>query len=307
MTIAEILNVISCGVSGTLGTGSRGCKAAMERISSIWLLAAGTVLDSARTLDIEYVQELQAEGKLIVLKGVQNWGDNTPDDVVEELEGGTKLFVRGGKYEFEASFINGLFFHSALHSLNSQSAYDAIFVDVSGNILGTKSLTGGLKGFTLGMVRAKKLQWGSDTAAQREGLMMQLTERVEVDSDWYFIERGNLNFTPTSIDGVNEVELDLSVPSAGTSITVTAKMKVGGKPFTGIDYNDFLATKNGTTSNPTAGDDSVTTGTYVLTVPSLALNDVVTIRLYDNSENRAVITSDSALWKSNTDSETTIP
>ena len=207
--LGDILNVISCGADAVLGTGSRGCKAALERVSAIWLMPTGTVFDSARTL----VQELQAEGKLIVLKGVQNWTDNTPDDVTEDLEGGTKLFVRGGKYEFEAAFINGMFFNSALNSLNSQSTYDALFVDVSGNVLGTKSVGGSLKGFTLGMLRAKKLTWGSDTAAQREGIMMQLLERIEVDQNWYFIQSEALDFTPTSVDGVNEIELDLSVPS----------------------------------------------------------------------------------------------
>jgi hypothetical protein len=306
MTLLEILNVISCGADAVLGTGSRGCKAALERVSSIWLLPTGTVLDGAQELDFDYVQQLQAEGKLIVLKGVQSWTDNTPDDVTEDLEGGTKLFVRGAKYEFEASFINGMFFQSALNSLNSQGNYDAIFVDVSGNILGTKAQNGSLKGFTLGMVRAKKLTWGSDTAAQREGLMMQLLERIEVDTNWYFIQAEQLNFIPTSVDGVNEVEVDLSVPSAGTTITAKLTSKVGGKPFTGVPFASFLSTLNGVTSNPTAGDDSAVPGTYVLTVPTIATNDVVTLRLYDNANNRSAVDLDNSLWKSNVDSETVI-
>ena len=307
MTLLDILNVISCGADAVLGTGSRGCKAALERVSAIWLLPTGTVLDGARTLDFDYAQELQAEGNLIVLKGVQSWADNTPDDVTEDLEGGTKLFVRGGKYEFEATFINGLFFHAALHSLNSQGNYDAIFVDVSGNILGTKAQNGSLKGFTVGMLRAKKLTWGSDTAAQREGIMMQLLERIEVDKNWYFIQSEQLgDFTPTSLDGVNEVDVDLSVPVAGTSITAKLTSRVGGKPFSGVAFNQFLSTLNGATSNPTAGDDSATAGTYVLTVPTIATNDVVTLRLYDNANNRSVIDLDNSLWKSNVSSETVV-
>lgn len=306
MTLSEILNVISCGADAVLGTGSRGCKVAMERISAIWLLPTGTVLDGTRELDLDYVQELQAQGKIIVLKGVQGWTDNTPDDVTEDLEGGTKIFVRGGKYEFEASFINGMYFNEALNSLNSQGSYDALFVDVSGNILGTKSLNGSLKGFTLGMVRAKKLTWGSDTAGQREGLMMQLLERIEVDKNWYFIQSSQLNFTPTSIDGVNEVEVSLSVPVAGTTITATLKSKGDGKPFTGVPFANLLSTKNGTTSNPTAGGDSVKPGTYVLTVPTISANDVITLQLFDSSNNRSVIDLDNALWKSNVSSETAI-
>ena len=304
--LQDILNVISCGADAVLGTGSRGCKAALERVSSIWLLPTGVSLDGARTLDAEYVQELQAEGSLIVLKGVQSWTDNTPDDVTEDLEGGTKLFVRGGKYEFEASFINGMYFNEALNSLNSQGSYDAMFVDVAGNVLGTKSLAGDLKGFTVGMLRAKKLTWGSDTQAQREGIMMQLLERIEVDQNWYFIQSEQLDFSPTSIDGINQIDLDLSIPSAGTSITATLTTRVGGKPFTGAVFGDFLSTKAGATSNPTAGDDSTTAGTYVLTVPTFAADDIITLGLYDNANNRPSVEIDNALWKSNTDSETAI-
>lgn len=304
-TLLSILNLIACGADAVLGTGGRGCKAALERVSAIWLLPTGTVLDGTQVLDATYVQLLQAEGKLIVLRGVQSWADNTPDDVTEDLEGGTKLFVRGAKYEFEASFINGLDFNAALNTLSSQGSYDAIFVDVSGNIMGTKSLTGDLKGFTLGMVRSKKLTWGSDTAAQREGLMIQLLERVEVDKDFAFIQGDQLNFSPTSIDGVNQVDINLSAPVAGTSITATAKMRVGGKPFTGVAFGEWRSTLNGVTSNPTAGNES-SPGTYVLTVPTIATNDVVTLELYDVANNRSIVSIDSALWKSNTDSETAL-
>ena len=74
------------------------------------------------------------------------------------------------------------------------------------------------------------------------------------------------------------------------------------KRFTGqgVDFSDFLGTKAGVTSNPTAGDDSATAGTYVLTVPARVSGEADTIRLYDNTNNVNVIKgSDGDYYRSN--------
>lgn len=306
-TIAEILNKVGCGAGAVLGTGTRGCKPFFKKISAVWLLPKGVAFAPGVSLDLTYVQSLQAQGKLIVLNGVQTFTDNTPDDVTEELESGTILFVRDAKYQFEFAFINGLYFHAALKSLSSYGSYDAIFVDVDGNLLGTNSIDNSIKGFSIGMVQSKKLTWATDSTAQREGFMMQLTTRNELDSYYRFIQRKSLDFEPNLIDGVNDVNLDLVVPSnSDTTITVKATTKQDGNPFTGAVYGQFLVKINGSTSNPSAGDDSAIAGTYVLTVASLATNDVVEVSLYDNANSRNIITVDSALWKSNTATETVI-
>ncbi len=75
-------------------------------------------------------------------------------------------------------------------------------------------------------------------------------------------------------------------------------MKQDGSVFTGAVFGDFLHQIDGVTSAVTAGDDSATTGTFVLTVPALATNEVSSIELYDGVESRDVITVDSVLYKS---------
>lgn len=305
-TLLNILNLVACGAGAVLGTGTIGCKPFLKKVSSIWLLESGFVLDSAQTLDKTYVQLLQAQGKLIILKGVENFVDNTPDNVTEEFESGIKKHVRKAKYEFLAQFSKGMYFNAALDYLNSDGSYDAIYVDVDGNLLGTQSTTGSLKGFSIGMLQKSKLTWATDSTAQREGIMFQMTVPNEFDRDYVYIQNTQLDFNPETLDGINEIVLSLSTPTnTATTMTVKATRKQDGGAFTGAAFGDFLFTDQGATNNPSGGDDSVLAGTYVLTgFTAVDTNDVITVRLYDNSNNRGIINLSSVLYKSNTDTET---
>lgn len=305
----NIINLVQCGLGAVLGTGTKGCRAFFKKVTSVWLTPAGFVLDGTLVLELSYVQQLQAEGNLIVIKGIRTFTDNSEDDVLETLDDGTKQVARLGKYEFAMQFINGLFFHAALHSLSSFGDYDMTMIDREGNILGTKATNGSLKGFTVGMLQAARLQFATDSAGQKEGFMVQLLERVELDMQYVFIDNANLDFNPnTDLDGINEVELEFASAPADLAvlITATATTKQDGKPFTGATYTDFLLTVDGVTGNPTAGDDSVTAGTYPLTVAALSTNEVLVLDLYDNSNNRDVITLGGALYKSDSITATVV-
>lgn len=307
-TLSSILNLVACGAGAVLGTGTVGCRPFFKKVSSIWLLPSGTVLDGSQTLNLAYVQTLQAQGNLIILKGIENFTDNTPDNVTEEFESGIKKHVRKAKYEFLAQFSKGMYFNAALDYLNSDGSYDAILVDIEGNILGTQSTSGSLKGFSLGMLQKSKLTWATDSTAQREGIMFQMTVPNEFDRDYVYVQNTQLDFNPETLDGVNEIVLTLSTPSdTDTSITVVAKRKQDGGAFTGATFSNFLVQTGGTTTNPTAGSDSATAGTYVLTgITALSTGDVVTVRLYDNSNNRNIINLSTVMYKSNVSSETVV-
>lgn len=305
--LETILNLVACGAGAVLGTGTNGCRPFFKKVSSIWLLESGFVLDPTETLNLTYVQTLQAQGKLIILKGIENFVDNTPDNVTEEFESGIKKHVRKAKYEFTAQFSKGMYFNAALDYLNSDGSYDVLLVDVDGNILGTQSTTNSLKGFTLGMLQKAKLVWATDSTAQREGIMFQMTVPNEFDRDYVYVQNGQLDFNPETLDGINEIVVELNAITDGaTSVTVVAKRKQDGGAFTGAAHTDFLIQVDGATRNPTGGDDSVLAGTYVLTGISPAINtgNVTTSQLYDNSNSRGIINLSQILYKSNTDSET---
>jgi len=307
--ISSILNIVSCGLNASLGTGTKGCESFFKKVSSIWLTSEGFKFDGTVALTEEYVQQLQAEGKLIILKGIKTFADNSEDDVLETLDDGTSQVARLGLYQFALQFINGLYFQSALTSLNSFGAYDVMFVDNENNILGTKASDGSLKGFSVGMLQAGRFAFATDSTGQKQALTMQLTERDEVDSSYVFVQSAQIApYKPKSTDGVNEVVLSYTAIPAddGTTISVKAVLKQDGSAFTGAVFGDFNLKVDGVTGNPTDGTDSVTAGTYVLTVAAISTNEVLAISLYDNSNSRAAIEVDNDLYKSNTVSATAV-
>ena len=294
-----IINLVACGVSSALGTGFKGCRPYFKKTEQLWFVSRGFVFDGTKTLDTTYAEQLQAEGKLLVVKKIQGFTDNSSDDQIETLENGVKRVTTLGLYEFLVNFINGMYFQTALTSLNSFGAYDVLFVDTEGNILGTKASNGSLKGFSVGMLQAARLTFATDAAGQREGLAFQLTDRAELDENYVFIQK-QTEFDPRTLEGVNEVDLEyVNAPAAAdTTLTVKATLRQSGAVVSGLVFGDFLVKKNGTTANPTAGTE--TDGTYALTIAALVSNDVIDTSLYDNANSRIGVSLDGCLYKSST-------
>jgi hypothetical protein len=296
-----IYNLVVCGLGAVLGTGTKGCKQFLKKATSLWFVPDGFEFDGAETLDETYAQLLQAQGKLIVLKGAKTFTDNSSEDIIETLEDGTKQVATLGLYEFALTFINGLAFHAALTSLNSFGSYNVLFVDRDGNILGTKADSGNLRGFSLNMLQAMKLSFPTDAVGQKEGIAFQLSNRRELDTDYVYISGEQLgSFNPQNLDGINEVVLTYnSVPSdTDTTIVVDAKLKQNQGVFTGATIDEFLFQVDGATVTP-SGVVEDPSGTYTATVTAVSTGEVVTAQLYDSSNNRDVIVLDTDLYKSN--------
>lgn len=293
-----IYNLVQCGSGSALGTGTKGCDQYLMKTSSIWLLERGFALDGTEELDQTYVQQLQAQGKLIILKGIVEFTDNSSEDTIETLPDGTQSVTTEGKYMFGASFVNGLAYHAALKSLSSFNAYDAMFVDSKGNILGTKSSDGSLKGFSVGMLQGAKLTFATDSTRQREGIALQLTERVELDTNYIYLSQKEIgDYYPQLEDGVNEIELSITTPTnLDTTIVVKAKSKNNGQVFTGLLSADFLLTNDGSTLSQTVAESP--SGTYTFTVAALGTNEVITARVYDTAGSTIGVVKDGAVYKS---------
>jgi hypothetical protein len=300
--LGTIYNLVECGTSAVLGTGTKGCTQFLKKATSLWITQKGFKYDGASTLDEEYAQLEQAKGNLIVLKGIKSFADNSSDDTIETLEDGTKQVATLGMYEFTATFINGLAFHAALHSLNSFGSYDISLVDRDGNIIGTKASDGSLKGFSVGMLQGSRLAFPTDSVGQKESISFQFLVRKELDSNYIYIQQKNLgSFEPQNLDGVNEVEVVASIP-ASTSVVFTAKSKQNQNPWVGGVIGDFQVTRDGVAETVTDVTEAPA-GTYTLTVATLVAGEVITVGLYDIANSRDVIVQDATLYKSNVESK----
>ena len=255
------------------------------------------------------MDEAIAAGNLLIFKGVNTFEENGDDDQIETLDDSTKIVTNEGKYAFLATFTNGLYFNAAMHTIKGFGNWNFAIVDSKGNIFGTTNTAAGFTGFDTGMVQPAKLQLGTTSQGQKEGLMFQFLNREELDENYALIEKINLDFDPRTKDGVNDVTLTYVNTPSDTDTTITVKAVLTKDLSTAVSggtYSNFLRTSDAATENPTAGDDSTTAGTYVLTVAAISTGEVETIRLYDNSNNRAIIALDGEHYKSNTATATAV-
>lgn len=302
-TIANIANKVTSGVN-VLGTGSQGSESILKNTTSLWFTKKGFEYSPSTDFDLDYIQQLQQEKKLFILKGVAELTSSPEEDVKETREDGTIVVMRKGLASFNAKFYRGFEYIKALNSLNSLGSFDVSFVDSEGNILGTESVNSSLKGFSLGMLNFDGNVMATNSASMNQGLSFQFIDKSEMDADNFFISNGELGgFKPNKVDGVNEVVLALTTPAnLATTIVFNAKVKQGRGALTGLALANLIVTKDGATITPTA--ISETNGVYTLTISALATGNVITLSLADG--NASAIIFGGEVYQSNTASATAI-
>lgn len=278
-TVEEELNKGKCAIDGSgnnLGLEtSKGCATLITSAKTIIMIHPNEEIKNGETLEDE-IDRLMLAGKMDIARGVQNFEENGSDDATESLPDDTMRVTNEGKYAFLSTFTNGLFFNKALHSLKGFKRWNILLVDQKG-VYGHRTETG-LAGFTTGMIQPAKLSFPSPSQGQTEGLKFQFLERYELDSDYGFIMDTSLR----KLKGVTEVALNyVNEPAAtDTDLKVKATLAMDSTTlYEGGEFGDFKFTSAGAANDPTAGDDSVEAGVYVLTVTALAAGDSTELRM----------------------------
>jgi len=294
MALEDQINKVDCGAAGVLGTGTEGCQIDQDRVEALGLLPKGFKFTEEITLD--YLRELQQEGKLIMLQGVVSYTDATADNNIITREGtGIKKKTGTNPYEKVVTFDNGINFATALTYLDSYNQYDIIEFDKNNTIWMTRTKANEPKGFTLGMFDPGKYMGANGVDASSKTVTFQKIRRDEWDKYVTFVTNEQWDGSYDELQGVNEVKVTVDPISAGTSIAVSAFLLDGTHPVEGLLFGNFTVTKNGVASNPTVEVYSSTTKKYTLTVPTLVATDVVTVSL-----NGIILTTLGTLYKSNT-------
>lgn len=262
MLTSELVNLGACSASDPLGTRTGGgCVQQLKAAKSLWVMRYDALFEGSQTFDSDYIKSKIVAGDLIPLPGVISIEENGSDDAYETLPDDTMILTNEGKYRFMAQFVNGLYFNKALRALNSFKSYRILMVDFGGNILGTEAVSGGFTGFSTTHLNQGKLMLGTYDAVQKETLMFQLDKRAELDDKYVFVEKANLDFDPSVVEGIFEVELKVS------GNTVTAKLKNRNSPIEGLLAADFLLTVGGV-ETAVSGFSEVGNGQYTITFPT---------------------------------------
>lgn len=303
-TISELINAGLCSYGSILGTEtSKTCISQITKMRASWYIAPGEEFAAGETFASELSRLILAE-KLVIIPYVETVSEIGNDDSTDASDSGIEQTTQEGLYKWDISFKNGMYFNRAIKTtLEGYKRWNHINVTRDG-LWGTKTTTGGFTGFTAGQIKTKKLQLGTSSTSQMEGQTIQYLNRDELDIDFAFIP----DTTAYKTKGVTEILLSyVNAPSdSDTTLTVKAVYAQNvSEPFTGITYTKFLHTENAAASNPTAGDDSSTTGTFLLTVAALTTGDETTLRLGSGSS--TVITgADGDYYRSNLLSATVI-
>ena len=293
MSLQTQINTVDCSQSGVLGTGLAGCRMDRKRVTALGLVQKGYKFNAEITKD--YMRELQQDSILIMLQGVVSFEDNTADDnIITRAGSGIKVVAGKNPYEHTITFDNGINFHKALTSLSGFNAYDLILFDVDNSMFFTVTKSGEPKGFTLGMFENGKYMGANGTDASSQTVVLQLTERAEIDERMSWIENSQLDFSYGELTGVNDVILTVNpIVTASTSIVVSAFLLDKIHPVEGLLVGDFAVTRNGVTITPSAIAYNATTKKYTLTVTANTTADIVTVDL-DN----IILTAADVLYKS---------
>jgi len=311
MTIAEILNKLACGLAQILGTGLAFCKFNFKQPKTIALIQKGYKFLPGDDFDLAAIKELQQRGKAIILQGVTDFVDNTPDNDRRTFGATGKMTTTlKHPYLWTFTFDNGLQFYKAVVALESNEEYDIILFDVMGNALLAKDPQGNGRGLDLGLFDTGKYVIGNENS---ETITVQV-DRYNFDSQVAWIEAANLDFNAgQDLDGYNDLAIVMIAP-ANAATTIDFSVHVGdgtasGTPklvaLEGLAASDLLLQKTvagvTTTVTKTMAAGAVA-GEYVLTVPAVATGDVYTLRTNDAVlvPPTEIIDLDGVLYKSNT-------
>lgn len=306
-TLDNSINLIAAGTSINLGTGTKGTKRFFKEMREAWLVPQGYIFDGSTDFTDEYVAELIADEKIIVLENINSIDPDNVEDSYEDIGRGVTSLQNKGLYGLMLKFRQGEYFEKVLKSLSGTSRFDLLGVDGDGTVMGTFASDGeSLKGFTLGehQVMLSEGKFENNSTIQKFKIQFLETDEFADPAMKYADD----SFNGRNASPLNDIKLELTTPSNGdTQITVKATYRQDGAPFTGAVANQFNIKTNGTTTNASGGDDSVLTGTFVLTgVSAISTNDVVSVSLFDNPNNRAGITVGGYAYKSSTVSKTAV-
>lgn len=193
------------------------------------------------------------------------------EDKFEELPFSGKNLMAQGYPGFEMEFQYQPNIHKKLSSFNFGD-WAAYLVDESQNIYGWTDSTGtNIYPFDIQTLWTANKVFGTDSVSQKFKTTI-VFEDPEQFRDEYVIQKSMLNYNPLKLDGLTDVTLTTSSPSA-TGVTVTVKINgiLASDPnalFTGLDTAAFWTCSGIGGSISVSGISETSDGVYALTFSS---------------------------------------
>ncbi len=298
-----MVNKKACGASGIYGANnSKGCPFDFQNIEGVGIISPSAKFVAGAVNEVS-VKALQLAGQLEVLQGVDGVEFTSDEDTITASTNGTKRKTLLGKYQIKVTFVEDFFFQSVLTTIDSFKTWNTFLWDANGNYLFTERDNGDVYGFSTGMISAGMFQFSNNDALQSQTLEFQWTKRKELDLDYAYIDNSELDFDPTSYEGVVQATVDFTaIPSnTDTTILVEALYTRGGINLdaTLTDNAQWKVLVNDVEA--TIASVTLLNNVYTITIPALATGEVVKVSL-----NGIIDVTGDCLYKSNTATVTVV-
>lgn len=302
-TGTELNNVGACGQNLVGYSFAKGCPYNFQNTIEIWRTPADFEFDDSQNFDVAYLQSLQIAGKLSIIKGITDFPEGGTDPLVESLPDNTEISAGDAKYKYLPVFTQDLWYNRLLGFLEGQGNNRFIFIDSAGNMLMTEgSQPGKTRGFLASRTHRGKLILQSPGVGMKQSLEFQLANTYELEDNFVMRFQSSLGFDPRLVEGVVQTHLEFNAVPADTDTTITVKALVDRGRSTNIagltDTANWEVTNDGTIV--TVSNVALANDVYTLTIPAVATDNVITVRL-----NGVVNVVGDALYRSNTIQETT--
>lgn len=247
------------------------------------LSSGGTILDQS-DLD-NLVRDINPKTRFYPTQNLKNITDERADDITEEFEDTSSVFIQEGARTFEGFIIKGdPVLLGNLQSWRCQTT-GVFFIDKSGNLIGDCSVDGFLNpvliqddSFSAGLVK------GTDTTKQKIRLRFVISQLFS-DNDLGMIEAQSITAALKGVSGLVDVIAEAATGIAVNEFTVQLNTKYGGKlsPIAaeGMELADFSMAEVTPTPGPiviTSVTESTTTaGLYTFVFPAATSADVLRI------------------------------
>jgi len=271
MTVAEILNVFSCGLNDLLGAGLKACKFDLKSPATLYRLKKGIKYAPGTEINLEFINEQIQIGNIRVLQGVVDFADATPDNerITRASTGKMRTSLKH-PYLLTFTFDNGIAWFKAVNGMDGNENADYWIADDAGNLLVSTDRQGNLCGLNGIMFETGKYLIGNENS---QTVTIQI-DRQSFDKFVSGIDAENLDFTSsTDVDDFNEVVLTIDPLVVGaTTISFSAKLIDGTHNLEGLTDTDLLLRKtvaNVVTTVPITGlVYNATTEKYTGTIAS---------------------------------------
>lgn len=280
MSLLDQLNVVNCKGSAVKGTGRKACPFDWNRIETIEFSETGFRYEDEQNL--AYIQEQQQLGKLIVCRGIKSFTLQPVDPNVNTAEGSGYETVTGEMpYKYNVVFDNGVNFWKALRTLNSKDQYNVALYDVEGNKIFTQTKSGAVKGFGLKMLFTGQYKGKEGGNPAEYTTVMQFSDLMEMERQTW-VSADNLDYDPTDIDGINDVEIVIApVAAAATTLVFSPYLNDNSHILLGTAVANFRFKKNGAPITPTGLVTDENAKTITVTIPATVAAEVYTIETWD--------------------------